>query len=86
MSPDALCVMALRDYRLDVTFVTGERRRFDMKPLLGYPAFAALADEDLFRSAHVVLGVVTWTDEIDLSPDTLYLKSVPLDEHDPVSA
>lgn len=38
MSPDARCVMALRDYRLDVTFVTGERRRFDMKPLLGWPS------------------------------------------------
>jgi hypothetical protein len=34
----------------------------------------------LFMRAHVVGGVVTWNDEIDLSPDTLYLRGRPLDE------
>jgi hypothetical protein len=28
--------------------------------------------------ALVVLGTVAWTDEIDISPDTLYLRGQPL--------
>ncbi|MQX37296.1 DUF2442 domain-containing protein [Roseospira navarrensis] len=80
MSPDAIHVIALPGYWLAVTFVTGERRLFDMKPYLGFPAFEALQDEDLFRAVRIVHGVVTWTDEIDLSPDTLYLKSAPSED------
>jgi hypothetical protein len=29
--------------------------------------------------AHVSSGAVTWNDEIDLSPDTLYLRGKPLE-------
>jgi len=49
-----------------------------MKPYLGYPAFAPLAEEGLFMRAHVAYGTVTWNDEIDLSPDTLYLRGKQL--------
>jgi len=75
MSPDAERVVPRPDFTLEVTFVTGETRRFDMKPYLRYPAFAPLAEEDgLFMKARVEHGVVTWTDDIDLSPDTLWIK------------
>jgi hypothetical protein len=29
---------------------------------------------------HVAHGTVAWTDEIDLSPDTLYLRGLPWEE------
>ena len=74
MTPDVIEVHTLPEYRLEAVFATGERRWFDMKPLLGYPAFAALSDDGLFRCAHVAHGTVAWTEEIDLSPDTLYLR------------
>jgi len=45
-----------------------------MTSYLGYPAFAPLAEDGLFMKAHVVNGVVTWTDDIDLSPDTLWIR------------
>jgi len=45
-----------------------------MHPYLDYPAFAELKKGSLFMRAHVANGVVAWNDEIDLSPDTLYLK------------
>ena len=73
MTPDVVRVKPLPDYCLEAEFETGERRHFDMKPYLRYPAFAPLVENNLFMKAHVVRGVVTWNDEIDLSPDTLYL-------------
>lgn len=74
MSPDAVCVVPHPDFSLSVTFETGDRRRFDRAPFLDDPAFAPLAEDGLFMKARVVNGVVTWTDDIDLSPDTLWLR------------
>ena len=74
MTPDVVRVQAFPDFGLEVEFSSGERRRLDMKPYLQYPAFAPLSTNGLFMRAHVAGGTVVWTDEIDLSPDTLYLK------------
>lgn len=78
MTPDVVQVKALRDFSLEAVFANGERRRFDMKPYLSYPAFSPLAETNCFLKARVANGTVVWTDEIDLSPDTLYLRGVPL--------
>lgn len=80
MTPDVIQVRPFPDYILVAQFATGEWRRFDMRGLLQYPAFAALRDEALFQRAHVQHGTVVWTDEIDLSPDTLYLRGQAVDE------
>lgn len=74
MTPDVITVKTLPDYILLAQFATGEWRRFDMRGLLQYPAFAPLQDPALFQRAHVQHGTVAWTEEIDLSPDTLYLR------------
>ncbi len=74
MTPDVVAVKALPDYRLIAEFATGEHRLFDMKPYLIYPAFAELSQPGLFMQAHVAGGTVAWNDEIDLSPDTLYMR------------
>jgi hypothetical protein len=75
MTPYVVRVKPLPDFCLEADFSTGERRWFDMKPYLHYPAFAPLIEDNLFMKVHIVHGVVTWNDEIDLSPDTLYLRS-----------
>lgn len=74
MTPDVVRVQASPDYWIEAEFSTGEKRRFDMRPYLRYPAFSALKDSAMFLRAHVQHGVVAWTDDIDLSPDTLYLR------------
>lgn len=74
MTPDVISVRALPDYCLEAEFETGEVRRFDMRPYLEFPAFSALKDDGLFMRAGVENGTVVWNDEIDLSPDTLYLR------------
>jgi len=78
MTPDVVAVKPLAGYQLETDFANGERRLFDLRPYLDYHAFAALAEASLFMRAHVALGTVAWTDEIDISPDTLYLRGAPL--------
>jgi Protein of unknown function (DUF2442) len=46
-----------------------------MKPYLDKGVFKALRDEFFFRKAHVCWGTVVWDDDVDMSPDTLYLES-----------
>ena len=74
MTPDVVAVKVLAGYVIEAEFADGEVRRFDMGPYLNYPAFAGLQKDELFKRAHVFNGTVTWSDEIDLSPDTLYLR------------
>ena len=74
MTPDVIQVKVTPDFLIEAEFATGELRRFDMRPYLDYPAFSSLKDPDLFMRAHIEHGVVVWNDEIDLSPDTLYLR------------
>jgi hypothetical protein len=76
MTPDVVKVVATPDYSIVAEFETGEVRRFDMRPYLDFPAYAALKEPGLFMRAHVEYGTVVWNDEIDLSPDKLYLRGL----------
>lgn len=73
MTPDVTQAQALQNYELLITFADGEQRRFSMLPYLKYPAYQGLNDPGKFAQAHVVNGTVAWNDEIDISPDTLYV-------------
>ena len=74
MTPDVIKVVATPEYSLVAEFESGEVRHFDMRPYLKFPAYAALKEPGLFMRAHVRYGTVVWNEEIDLSPDTLYLR------------
>lgn len=80
MNPYVKQVVALDDYRLEIVFENGERRIFDMKPYLQRGVFVRLQNRATFQAARVVAGSVEWPGEIDLSYDTLYLKSQPISE------
>lgn len=68
-------VKVLQDKMMLITFSTGEERLFDASILQG-PVFEALNDEDVFRSAFVDHGVVTWMEgEIDCAPEYMYQNS-----------
>ena len=74
MTPDVIKVLATPDYTIVAEFESGEVRRFDMRPYLDFPAFAPLMEPRFFMRAHVEHGTVVWSEEIDLSPDTLYMR------------
>ena len=71
-------VVAVSDFVLILTFNSGERRCFDMRPYLHYPVFHRLKNPGYFSLARVDYGTVTWPGDIDIVPETLYDCSVPL--------
>ena len=80
MNPYVLSVQPLEDYRLNLMFENGERRIFDVKPYLQRGVFVRLQNRATFQAARVIAGSVEWPGELDLSYDTLYRESKPVDD------
>jgi hypothetical protein len=75
---DVVTVVVRRDYRLVLEFENGERRLFDMRPLLAVKPWDRIAPLPLFLRARVDCGTVVWPGEIDIAPETLYDDSLPI--------
>ncbi len=75
MQIKVIAVKPLDDYQLEITFDTGEIKIFDCKYLLSQGVFQQLKKNNLFKFARVEYGTVTWPNDIDIAPDTLYLSS-----------
>ncbi|WP_084386502.1 DUF2442 domain-containing protein [Castellaniella caeni] len=68
-------VQALPGFRLWVRFLDGTEGIVSLAAKVHSPGagvFSVLADPAVFARAHVVLGAVTWFDDLDLAPDALY--------------
>ena len=76
MNSHVTCLTPQPGHRLLLEFANGETRLFDLTPWLDKGVFRALRDSPEFEQARVVDGSVEWPGEIDLSYDTLYLRSV----------
>jgi hypothetical protein len=72
-------VVAIDDYRLEITFTNGEVRLFDCTHLLSFGVFKELQDMHYFKQARVEGGTVVWPHEQDICPDTLYQDSQRLE-------
>ena len=60
------------------TFETGERRRYDVTPLLGRGVFRLIESPNAFSAVGVdEMGGLVWEAGPDLSRDTVYLASQP---------
>ena len=75
-----VAVRANEDFIFDLQFNDGSLRRFDAKPYLDYGVFSELKDIRYFQQVRIAFGTVQWPHEQDISPETLYLESVPLNE------
>ncbi len=64
---------------LVIDFENGERRRFDMTPYLTRKPFQSLSTPSVFLAARVENGTVVWPGNLDIAPETLYLRSTPMD-------
>ena len=78
MNPDVTTVEVLPNFKLLVGFATGERRRFDVQPLLNFPVYERLQKAGYFSCARVENGTVVWDEQCDLSPDSIYLQGEPV--------
>lgn len=65
------------DYKLHLTFVTGEKKIYDASDLMTYRHMEPLKDVNFFMTAHVEYGTVVWNDDVDIAPECLYEDSVP---------
>ena len=75
---DVVKVEPKSDYTLVLDFENGERRCFDMAPLLDKKPFTRIQKRRFFMQARVDYGTVVWPDNIDIAPETLYDESVPM--------
>jgi len=65
-------------YRIELTFDNGERGVVDFSPYLQRGGvFNRFRDVSFFREFRVdpELGTLTWADEIDVAPETLYAQA-----------
>ena len=79
MNPRVKKVVAKENYTLLVYFTNGEIGMYDVKPLFVFPIFQSLKELNIFMKVHVGNGnTVCWSEDIDISPDTISLDSVTL--------
>lgn len=71
---------ANEDFSLDLKFDDGSVKRFDVTPYLNLGVFSELNDADYFKQVTIAFGTVQWPHEQDISPDTLYIEGVDIDQ------
>jgi hypothetical protein len=63
----------LGDYKLKLTFETGETGEVDLSDYVNYcGVFSRFADLNYFRQVYLDSGVLTWPDDVDIAPETIY--------------
>jgi len=74
------------DFTLELWFNTGDHRLFDARPYLNKGVFVQLQNIQRFKQAYVALDTVCWPGAIDIAPETLYDRSVPVEETSELAA
>jgi hypothetical protein len=75
---DVINVSVQPDFSLLLEFENGERRLFNMTPYIDQKPWARLKSDNTFQCAFVENGTVAWPGNVDIDPETLYERSVPL--------
>lgn len=65
------------DYILELTFSTGEVKRFDFSSLYNEGICKKLQDKDYFKDFTLDGFTVDWNNEIGFAPEYLYENGVP---------
>lgn len=67
---------ALANGRVLVTFETGERGILDCKPFMTRPLWRKLSSPAFFNLVRVEDGILTWPEDIDISPEDVWEKTI----------
>ena len=66
------------NFTLELWFDDGAHRLFDVSPYVEKGVFVQLKDLTKFKQAYVAFDTVCWPGNIDIAPETLYDRSVPI--------
>jgi hypothetical protein len=77
---DVTHVTVKPDFTLILEFENRERRSFDMTAYMDQKPWTRLKSGHAFHGAFIENGTVAWPGNIDIDPETLYDRSVPLQE------
>ena len=77
-SPDIKEARVIDNYNIHIHFENGEQKIFDLKPYLDYPVFLPLKRLEQLNDFKIVDGTIEWDCGADLSPDTFYHESKPV--------
>ena len=75
MSPKAIDVKPLNNYKLELKFDNGEKKIFDIKPYFKFKIFKELKDIEKFKKVKVSGLSIEWENGADICPDELYENS-----------
>lgn len=68
-------VKALAGFRLWLRYSDGTQGEVDRSDLAGRGVFSLWNDESAFRKVHLGPGgAIAWSDEVELCPDSVYLR------------
>jgi Protein of unknown function (DUF2442) len=84
--PTLTAVTAEPPAALLLAYSDGQLRRFDCSPYLDRGIFTRLKDASLFVQAFIAHGTVCWPGDLDIAPETLYLRSTPSKAGRPTAA
>jgi len=73
MNPRVIKVTANDNYLLLIEFKNGEKKIYDMNPLLNFGVFKELKDLSYFKQVRPFMGTISWPHGQDICPDTLYI-------------
>jgi Protein of unknown function (DUF2442) len=79
MNPRIKSVKPTEDYQLLLQFTDGKQGLYDCKHLLDFGVFKQLKNNHYFKKVTVIDGTVSWPNEQDICPDTLYLDATMLE-------
>jgi hypothetical protein len=69
-------VKVLQDYRLELAFNDGVCGVVDLSDLVGKGVFTLWRDPSAFEQVRIgPFGELVWRDQVDLCPDSLYLRA-----------
>ena len=75
--PVVVAAQAQKNYCLDISFSSGERKIFDMRPYLEKGLFQQLKKPEVFNSFFIANDTINWLGgDLDIAPATLYIKGL----------
>ena len=85
LQPKLTTVIPRENYHLELHYVTGEKKLFDVSPYISGSWFGELRDPSYFRAVRLLPDGhhIEWPNEQDLAPHELYELSLPIERTPP---